>query len=32
LVERAANILTNMNARLLGPQEVREKLALKKAA
>lgn len=32
LVERAANILTNMNARVLGPQEVRDKLALKKAA
>jgi uncharacterized protein (DUF849 family) len=30
LVERAATILTNMGARLLGPAEVREKLKLRK--
>lgn len=32
LVTRAVNILTNMNARVLGPQAVRDKLALKKFA
>ncbi|MBK1695767.1 3-keto-5-aminohexanoate cleavage protein [Rhodovibrio salinarum] len=32
LVERAVNILTNMNARVLSPQDVRAKLALNKAA
>ena len=32
LVSRAVNILTNMNARVLGPQAVRDKLDLKKAA
>ena len=32
LVTRAVNILTNMNARVLGPQAVRDKLDLKKAA
>jgi uncharacterized protein (DUF849 family) len=30
LVERAATILTAMNARILGPAEVRERLKLKK--
>lgn len=32
LVERAVNILSNMNARVLGPQDVRDKLALKQVA
>ena len=31
LVERAAGILTNMGARLLGPAEVRDRLKLRKA-
>jgi uncharacterized protein (DUF849 family) len=31
LVERAAKILTNMGARILGPAEVRQKLALRQA-
>ncbi|WP_120632952.1 3-keto-5-aminohexanoate cleavage protein [Ruegeria sp. EL01] len=32
LVERAANIIENMGARVIGPQEVREKLGLTKRA
>jgi uncharacterized protein (DUF849 family) len=32
LVERAANILENMNVSIMGPQEVREKLKLTKHA
>jgi len=32
LVERAATIVTNMGARVIGPAEVREKLALQKRA
>ena len=32
LVERAAKILEGMNVKVLGPQEVREKLQLKKRA
>lgn len=32
LVERAATIVTNMGARLLGPEEVRQKLSLSKRA
>ena len=32
LVERAANIIENMGARLIGPQEVRDKLGLTKRA
>jgi uncharacterized protein (DUF849 family) len=32
LVERAVNILENMNVSIMGPQEVREKLKLTKHA
>jgi len=32
LVERAATVVTNMGARIIGPQEVREKLGLTKRA
>jgi uncharacterized protein (DUF849 family) len=32
LVERAANILENMNVSIMGPKEVREKLKLTKHA
>ena len=32
LVERAVHILEGMNARVLGPDEVREKLRLRRAA
>jgi uncharacterized protein (DUF849 family) len=30
LVERAVNILTNMNIKVMGPEAVREKLKLQK--
>jgi uncharacterized protein (DUF849 family) len=32
LVERAVQILAGMNVRVLGPEEVREKLRLRRAA
>ena len=32
LVERAANIVENMGARVIGPEEVRQKLGLTKRA
>ncbi|RVB52481.1 3-keto-5-aminohexanoate cleavage protein, partial [Mesorhizobium sp. M7A.F.Ca.CA.002.03.2.1] len=32
LVERAASIVTNLGARILGPEEVRQKLNLTKRA